>query len=171
MDDVMDSGEIAIYNQSGELRMTKVSSKKHLNNENILFEKDPGSKLSVSLNNSEDFDLPKENGYNNEDWEEIAENKNVQTNMNYNEEFCAGSQLLNASQISGQLNASGIITEMNVPDLVTEENTKPVKLTEEQIKEEFMKKNYQSNFSMGGGYGDIDDGEKKYLEFQKKMNQ
>ena len=75
MDDVMDSGEIAIYNQSGELRMTKVSSKKHLNNENILFEKDPGSKLSVSLNNSEDFDLPKENGYNNEDWEEIAENK------------------------------------------------------------------------------------------------
>ena len=160
-----ESDNIAIYNKSGEIRMTMVSDKKLNLHKDKSFEEETGihslgiksPKKSISSQNIDNLKASMtESYYRNEDWENLEDERNLENNFDLENELNAGSIILNASQISGQHSSSGIITDYVVPDLITNEPVKAVGLTEEQIKEEFMKKNYQSNFSMGGGYDDID---------------
>lgn len=100
---------------------------------------------------------------------EDQETRDVTDEMDYKTDLGQTSGL-NASELQTQLNGTGMINDFLVPDLVKEEPRNAYHMTEEEIKEEFMKKNYSSNFSMGGGYEDIDEGERRFKEFQKDMH-
>jgi len=99
----------------------------------------------------------------------LSDFENQKYNMDLEEEIDRESNHLNESELN-MPRKSGMINDIYVPELVKEDPYRNNALTQDEIKEQFMKNNYQSNFSMGGGYDDIERGEKKYEEYQKQMN-
>lgn len=170
----MDDPEIAIYNNNGDLRMTKMERPESAD-EDDKFRRygsdsdrgdsayDGASRDSGRLEYGDSIDEEPQTKWDRE--KDDNENRNT---LEMDEGLYEGARMLNDSQLNGK-GRSGIINELVVPELVREEPQKR-EMTMEQIKEEFMRKNYQSNFSMGDGYCDIDEGEKKFREFQNNMD-
>lgn len=121
------------------------------NSGNSNFSRDDGFEWENSGNEDEDDDDDDDEKF----WYETGGKKDIS---------------LDASELCSKEKGPGIINDLVVPDLVKEEPKKKHLMTEEEIKEEFMKKNYSSNFSMGGGYEDVEEGERRYKEFQEDMH-
>ena len=161
----MENEEIPIYNDNGNIRMGTPTNN---NGDTEMFYeyKSPSNKSRYKSDSSDDepdnfSDNPKEN------WTNEGEVRNT---LEMEEGLYGGSGYLNDSQFNGTEN-SGIINELVVPEFSKEDfSSKKKTLTHEEIKQQFMKNNYQSNFSMGGGYDELDEGERKYQEFTKQMN-
>lgn len=178
--DALENEEIVISNSNGELRMTKRIERKDKKKVNMYYEEKQNklnhsdTEFSDYTNDSDDSREKDPRELRTEDprngWEEDKRGAGVGNSLEIDEDLYDGTNLLNDSQLSGKHAGSGIINELLVPDLVKEETRNVYNMTEEQIKEEFMKKNYQSHFSMGGGYDDIEEGERKFEEFRKQMN-
>jgi hypothetical protein len=155
---------IVVCDDDGELRMTQRVLKE-------TDEKTPPAPFLkdryANMSNSGNSDFSRDEGW---EWEENDDPEDKDDDKFWYQTGGEKNISLDASELYSEEKGPGIINDVVVPELVKEETKKRHLMTEEEIKEEFMKKNYSSNFSMGGGYEDVEEGERRFKEFQQDMH-